>query len=237
MATHEKPAGRGRRRATRQRVAIGRDLHDGRVDRALALADVGAAVDLSATQVSRIERGLVPGVSLETLTVIAEVVGLELSARTYAGAGPLRDRAQLRLLEAFRARLHSTVGWATEVPLPIPGDQRAWDGLVSVAGRRYGVEAETAPRDAQALVRRLQLKVRDGGVDGVILVVSTSRAAVDFAAGAKPALAPMLPIPGSRALELLGVGVDPGGSSLISIAIPSRRRIPRRSGASAPPTV
>jgi hypothetical protein len=113
-------------------------------------------------------------------------------------------------------------------PLPIPGDQRAWDGLVSVAGRRYGVEAETAPRDAQALVRRLQLKIRDGAVDGVILVVSTSRGAADFVAGARPALAPMLPIPGRRALELLGVGVDPGGSSLVTIAIPPQRRLPRR---------
>ncbi len=35
------------------------------------------------------------------------------------------------------------------VPLPIPGDRRAWDGVISTDQWRYGVEIETACRDVR----------------------------------------------------------------------------------------
>ena len=63
-----------------------------------------------------------------------------------------------------------------EVPLPIPRDPRGWD--LTVADRRgvLAVEAETRILDAQALLRRLELKKRDGGIDRIILVVADRRA-------------------------------------------------------------
>ena len=44
--------------------------------------------------------------------------------------------------DSLRAQLASEAGWATEVPLPNPGDQRAWDALIRVARVRVGVEAD-----------------------------------------------------------------------------------------------
>src|SRR5206468_1267450 len=98
-------------------------------------------------------------------------VGLELSLRSFLAGQPLRDSAHVALLNDFRKGLHGALGWTVEVPLPIPGDRRAWDGLIRGPGWRFGVEAETAPRDSQSAARRLQLKERDSGVDGVLLVV------------------------------------------------------------------
>ena len=89
---------------------------------------------------------------------------------------------------------------------------------------RYGVEAETLPRDAQALNRRIQLKARDSSVDGVILLLPDTRAArlvLDDAAGH---LRATFPVPGRRALEPSGAGVDPGGSSIAVVRVPPKPR-------------
>jgi transcriptional regulator with XRE-family HTH domain len=224
MATHEKPADRGARRSNAIRIQLGRDLHDGRTDRGISLADAGGAVGLSASTVSRIERALVPNVSIAAMARLFEVAGMELSARAYPGAGPIRDAAHVRLLAAFRNRLHRSVRWATEVPLPNGGDLRAWDALISTSSWRYGIEAETSPRDAQALERRLGLKLRDGHVDGVVLLVPDTRATRIFLETAGSHIGPMFPVAGARALELLGAGVDPGGSSIAVVRVPPRTR-------------
>lgn len=141
------------------------ELRRARTDRGLSQAEVGRAVGLSGQQVSRIERGLVPDVSVAGICRLLAVVGLELSARAYPAGEPIRDRAHRALLGRFRQRLHRSLRWRTEVPLPIGGDLRAWDGHVSGAGWHVGVEAETRPTDLQALERRLALKLRDGAVE------------------------------------------------------------------------
>lgn len=176
---------------------------------------MGRAAGLSAAQLSRLERGLVEDVGLVRLASLLSIVGLELTARAYPAGSPLRDAAHAELLKRFRAHLHRSLTWATEVPLPQPGDLRAWDAVVSGNGWRYGVEAETRPTDAQALGRRLRLKVRDGGVDGVLLVLPPTRHTRRFLAAASDELALLFSVPGARALELLEVGVDPGGSAII----------------------
>jgi hypothetical protein len=51
-------------------------------------------------------------------------------------------------------------------------DRRAWDATIGGPGWLLGVEAETRVHDVQALLRRLELKIRDGRVDGVLLVLS-----------------------------------------------------------------
>ena len=51
---------------------------------------------------------------------------------------------------ASRALLPADSAWKTEVPLPIPGDQRAWDATTELWRLRVGIEAETGPSDLQA---------------------------------------------------------------------------------------
>jgi transcriptional regulator with XRE-family HTH domain len=193
----------------------GREIRLARTDRGLSLAVVGHAAGLSTSEISKIERGLVPRVSVYDLARVHAVVGLELSLKSYPSGQPIRDAAHVALLRDFRAGLHRSLRWAVEVPLPIPGDQRSWDGVIRGDDWIYGVEAETAPRDAQSVLRRLHLKVRDGQVDGVLVVLRRTGQTRRFMAEAGPLLQEMFPVNGSRAMELLRVGVNPGGGSVI----------------------
>ena len=86
-----------------------------------------------------------------------------------------------------------------------------------MAGRdwRYGVEAETHPEDAQALARRLQLKLRDGRMDGVLLVIPKTRHVRRFLEASAALLGPNFLVEGRTAMARLASGVDPGGSSII----------------------
>jgi hypothetical protein len=81
----------------------------------------------------------------------------------------------VRLLERLRANLHPSLSWRTEVPLPGPGEQRAWDAVVSLGLVQMGVEAETVLSDVQAQTRRVILKQRDGGLDRMILLIADTR--------------------------------------------------------------
>ena len=198
------------------------ELAAARRDAALSQAVVSGLVGISPSQYSRIERGLSPNVPVPTLARIAAVLGLRLSMRLFPVGDPLRDAAQLKLLERLRIRLHPSLRWSTEVPLPRPGDPRAWDGLIrgflAPAGServRGAVEAETGPRDVQALERKLALKQRDGDVDWLILLLADTRRNRAFLAGAGAGLRSRFPLDGTRALELLGAGVDPGQNALV----------------------
>jgi hypothetical protein len=143
------------------------------------------------------------------------VLGYELAVRPYPAGDPIRDAAHVALLERLRVRCHRSLVWRTEVPLPLPGDLRAWDATISAEAFRAAVEAETRLRDLQALDRRLALKERDGGLDCLILLVLDTRANRAVVRAHADMLAMRFPVPGVRALELLGAGVDPGGNSLI----------------------
>lgn len=191
------------------------ELRNARMDRDLGEAIVAAALGISASQYSRIERGLTRGVTIEQATVLLASVGLELAVRAFPAGQPIRDAGHVRLLERFRASLHESLRVRTEVPFPKPGDLRAWDVVVAGQGWRHGYEAETRPRDRQALERRLALKARDGDVDGVSLLLSDSRHNRDFLRVHGPTLRERFPVPGRRALEMLGAGEDPGAGSVI----------------------
>ncbi len=217
MASIERLLDRANLRADTAIRGAGREIRLARRDRNLSLHQTGAAAGISASATSRIERGLTPEVSVLRLTRLAEVVGLELSLRLFAGGSPIRDDVHASLLGRCRDGMHPSIRWSIEVPLPNPGDDRAWDAMVAGPGWRYGVEAETAPRDVQALSRRLALKLRDGGVDGILLVLPRTRRARDFLAASRGMLDAAFPIPGTIALARLKDGLDPGASSIILI--------------------
>jgi transcriptional regulator with XRE-family HTH domain len=181
----------------------------------LSQGAVAAASGISQAQLSLIERGLYPGVRIEALACLCAVVGLELSIKAYPGGQPLRDRAHVELLERFHRAVGAAWTWAAEVPLPIPGDKRAWDRFLRGVGITIGIEGETRPTDLQELGRRLALKKRDGGVDRLILVLADTewcRRLVRL-----NDLDAAFPIPGKVALKALAEGRDPGGDAIVLI--------------------
>jgi len=220
VPTRERPTDRASRLVDHDLLKIGDELRNARVGAGLSLRFVGARVGRSATPVMRIERGLVPNVSVRQLARIGAVVGLNVRVRTYPGADPIRDIAQAKLLGRLSARLHQRLGFQTEVPLPIQGDQRGWDGWISrfdgdTSGTGLPVDAETRLHDVQALLRRLTLKLRDSGAEHVLLVVSDTRANREAAAAAAQVLAGLFPVSPRRALAMLAAGRHPGGSALV----------------------
>jgi transcriptional regulator with XRE-family HTH domain len=223
VATRERPVDRGQRLGRAPLLRIGSELRTARTGAGLSIDVVAAALGISNAEVSRIERAQSAKVSLITLARFAPVVGLDFVASVYPGPGAIRDQPQAQLLGDFSSCLHASLGWATEVPLPIPGDQRAWDGMITGVGWRFGVEAETAPRDGQAVTRRLALKLRDGEVDGLILLVRDTNRTRAFIDEAREALASMFPTPARQALSSLRAGRCPVGNALI--VVPYRGRL------------
>jgi transcriptional regulator with XRE-family HTH domain len=189
-----------------------------RVGAGLSLRDVAAASGASHQQLARFERGDLDRVSIAELGAWCAVVGLDLGIRAYPAGDPIRDRAQLALLERFRARLHPSLRWRTEVPLAIERDLRAWDAEVSGGARerwRIRVEAETNVADGQALQRRLQLKIRDDPVGHVVLLVSETRANRQAVRLLKAGLRETLPLEAREMMAALGTGRDPGASGIV----------------------
>lgn len=154
--------------------------------------------------------------SVVELAAIGAAVGCDVRLHAYPAGDPIRDAGQQRLLGRFRFRLHPGLAMTTEVPLPIATDLRAWDAVIEGADWRRPVEAETVLDDIQALERRLALKVRDGRVDGVILVVADTRRNRRALAAAPGAFA-VFDRNAGRILRNLAAGRDPGGSSLVLV--------------------
>ena len=216
MPSRERSVDRASARARAIVAELGRELHEARLDRAISLTDLSHAARLSPSQISRIERGLTPNLGVPQIARLLAAVGLDFSARAYPAGEPIRDVAHVRLLASLRARLHPSLTWLTEVPLPIPGDLRAWDAVIAGRTWRVGVECETRPRDVQALERRIALKERDGGLHNIVLLLRDSehnRRIVRSSSG----LVARFPLPGARALALLAAGDPPGGNAIIRL--------------------
>jgi transcriptional regulator with XRE-family HTH domain len=223
MPTRERPVDRGTRIARVDLTRVGSELRQARVAAGLSLREIGSAIGQSPSQVSRIERGLVPTASVLQLARIAATVGFDSRVRIYPGPDPIRDIGQARVLERLRGRIDPAVPMRLEVPLSIPGDLRAWDAsvdrLIDQTGRRRDlrVEVETRFSDAQAQLRRIVIKMRDDNVDRVLLVLADTPANRRAVAGASAVIAAMFPVPRRSALAALAVGRYPGGSSLVFI--------------------
>ena len=226
VTTKERVFDRGTRNGQRSLAMLAGELREARLLHGLSQADVGRAAGVSAAAVSRAERGRAAGAPILSLVRIATAVGLDLHIRAYPGGDAVRDAGHRRLLGRLRALLPAGTGWATEVPLPMTQDQRAWDAVITTYARvgdahprqcLIGVEAETRLRDLQALQRRLALKRRDGGVDRLVLLVADTRSnrAILLAADGLPF--PELPMPQADALRALKLGQPLVGNALIRL--------------------
>jgi transcriptional regulator with XRE-family HTH domain len=194
---------------------LGREIRLARLNHDLSQATAARAAGLARTSWGRIERGEADSLGVVDLARALAVVGLDLHLRAYPAGAVLRDEAHARLLERLRRRLGDGATWATEVPLPHPGDQRAWDAVIRVAFIRIGVEAETRARDAQELQRRLGAKQRDGGVDLVILLLGDTRHNRTFLRSVGEGFHAVFPVDGRAALRHLEEPTDPGGNAII----------------------
>ena len=178
---------------------------------------MAAASGASHQQLLRFERGELDRVSITDVGAWCAVVGLDLAIRAYPAGDPIRDRAQLALLERLRKRLHPSQTWRTEVPLPIDRDLRAWDAEVSGRQPRHWrarVEAETRISDSQALERRLTLKLRDDPGGHLILLVSDTRANRAAIRSIRDGLTELVPLSTLELLAAVSTGRDPGASGI-----------------------
>ncbi len=215
MPTRERPFDRGRARARSAVLEIGREIRDARRQHGLDQATVARAAHISRSQLSRIERGAVVGLSFDVAARLLSALGMELSARAFPAGEPVRDAAHLALLARLRTRLNARLAWRAEVGIAIPGDRRAWDAVIAGEGWTVGVEAETRLRDIQRLLRRIALKQRDDGLDTVILLLAATRHNAALVAAYEADLRSVFPADGRHTLGRLAAGVPPDGSAVI----------------------
>jgi transcriptional regulator with XRE-family HTH domain len=213
----ERQRDRGTRRARASLAELGRELREARRAAGLRQVDVARFAGVSSSWVSQVERGMAADVSFRLLGVLLAIVGLDLSVRAYPGGSPLRDEGHRRLLGRFRALVPEGAPWRTEVPLPQPGDQRAWDAVTELWRLRVGIEAELRPMDLQALQRRIALKKRDGHVDRVVLVLADTRHNRSLLRLLGDSLRDPFPIQGHAARLALRSASDPGADLLVLV--------------------
>lgn len=184
----------------------------------LPLWRVADAMGCSRQTLARFERGEVDGLGAVALARWCAAVGLDLSMRSFPGGSPLCDAGQLRLLARFREALGDAPwAWATEVAVvrEDPRDRRAFDGLLSRAGTRVGVEAITTLIDGQEQTRRCLLKQSASGVDCLLLVLSDTRRNRAAVRDAAPTLDPAFPLRGRALLADLVAGRTPEANGLV----------------------
>ncbi len=223
MGASDKAASRGKRQGRHLRTTLGDEVRIARVAAGLSQSAAATAAGISRSVLGRIERGEDATVSVMELATALAVLGRKLLASTVPEGTAVRDAAHHRLLSALKALLPDGAGWRTEVPLPNAGDLRSWDAITRLGGKRVAIEAETRPRDGQELLRRLNQKRRDGGIDRLILLLLDSRANRAFVADFAMELVAEFPAPEDEALAALRAGRDPG-DAVIRLALP---RVPR----------
>jgi hypothetical protein len=154
--------------------------------------------------------------SVRQIARLLSIVGLELSARAYPAGPPIRDAAHRALLDRLRARAAPSVAWRFEVPIGAAADQRAWDAVMLVGRTQIAVEAETRPRDVQALQRRLAAKRRDDDeVSSVVLLLAATRHNRELLKEFGPALRTDFPLGGASTLAALQEGRSPAASGIV----------------------
>jgi transcriptional regulator with XRE-family HTH domain len=215
VVTRERRLDRARRQAQRALALIGEEFRQARLQAGLTLEELGEAVGLSASEMSRIELGQADYVPYTRLALLAAALGLDLPLRAFPAGDPIRDAAQLALLAKLRGLLPTGLGWRTEVPLAIPGDLRAWDAVIEGRGWHVPVEAETRLRDVQAMSRRLALKQRDDRREIVILLVGDTRHNRHVLKVAGPDLAASFPTRGRAVLGALRNEERPKESGIV----------------------
>jgi transcriptional regulator with XRE-family HTH domain len=214
-ANRSSPVHDAARRSAWVLAELGRELHLARLRAGRTQRQVGSVLRRSHSTISRIEHGKAPRLALRDVMILAAALGHTASTKLFpAGRLPL-DRPQLRLLAAFNARIDVRWERRLEAVIPLAGDFRAVDELISRDGTSCAVEAITRLVDVQAQLRSARLKQRDIGATRLVLVISGTRANRRVLAEAADLLTDALPRRTRAALAALAAGVDPGADCLI----------------------
>ncbi len=195
---------------------LGHELRDARLGLGLSQSTVARASGLSASRIGRLERHETQTVDLDELCRLARPLGLRPSVKLFPAGVPLRDAAHLALLRRLESVLGPRLQLRREVPIPISGDLRGWDGWLQAPGDQLELEAETHVRDVQDLERRIAHKLRDDDrVSRVLLVLTESVHNRRVAREKREALRELHPLEGHEALRALRAGRLPGAGGVV----------------------
>lgn len=172
-------------------------------------------VGWSHTEYWRFENGGAKAISITDASMVASVLGLELSVGLFPVGEPLRDKGHQALIARLRAILSPAFRVLAEAPLPNVGDRRAWDLLLRLPGQLIGVEAETRIRDMQRLVRHVHERERDGGTDATLLLLSDTRTNRELLPGLLQAVGSSFDAPARSLLKGLREGQPLAGSGVV----------------------
>jgi transcriptional regulator with XRE-family HTH domain len=157
---------------------IGDEYRERRTALGLSQLAVASAASIARPRYTRIEAGRIERLSIVEAARLGSVLGLDLSVRLYPGGQPLRDGAHAERLGRVGQRVRAPLRFRTEVVLPQrpdARDQRAWDAEIRGRGARTAIELEMRLRDAQAVERRIGLKLRDDPPDHFLLLIADTR--------------------------------------------------------------
>ncbi len=217
LASRERCAHRGARIGSARLRAVLGEIRQARVGAGVSQQRVAQEVGISRSRFGRVERAEVKDIDFVLLSTIASVLGLDLALRAYPAGPRVRDAGHLKLLARLQSRLGPLWSWSFEVPFPRPDDLRAWDAVPRYRDVVVACEAEVKLHDIQALIRREQIKKRDGGVGRLILVVSDTKENRQALRAAEPIIRTVFPVGPRRAMAALRAGHDPGGDALIVV--------------------
>ncbi len=96
-------------------MTLADEFRDKRLAAGLSQAKVAAAAGISRSRYTALERGQDNSLTVLRACQVAGVLGLDLPIRTYPGAEPLRDVAQLERLMFVLRHTVSPLSFATEV--------------------------------------------------------------------------------------------------------------------------
>jgi len=214
MPTYERVVDRATRRARRFLVELGDEVRRGRRRSGVSQTVLGNSVGISQSEVGRIEAGQSLSLSIATAARIVAAVGLDLSVRVYPGGSPIRDIGQLKLLNRLRGHVGPGLRWRTEVPIPIAGDQRAFDAVIDGEAVNVAVECVARLDDAQATQRAINRKQQDAGIACLILVLAATRHN-RAALAAAPIMREAFPLSTRAVLAALRSGRQPAANGLV----------------------
>jgi transcriptional regulator with XRE-family HTH domain len=213
VASIERSLDRGTRRGSRSLQSFGEEAREARIQAGLSQDALARSVGLSQSQLSRIERAKLDGLTMLDASRIASVLGLDLSVRAFPVGPPLRDAGHVERLRRLLAHVRAPLRYRLDVPLPQRPDQptelRAWDAVLVGGARRTGIELETRLHDAQAMIRRHGMKRRDDPVDGFLLVFAATRSNRRIHAENRDLWPDLSRYPTRRALAALEAGEHP----------------------------
>src|SRR5688500_7596965 len=209
MPSRTRAIDEARRLWARTATELGDQLRTGRHVRAATQGQIGRALGVSPSEISRRELGRSRRLTGEELAVHAAAVGLKVSVKLFPVGGGIRDAAQARYIAAFVARVGRLWTVTLEAAVPVPGDLRAVDVLLSAGPLRVAVEVITRLVDLQAQIRAAELMARDIGATRLIIAVAGTHANRPALATARPTLAGSFDLDSRRLLAELAAGRDP----------------------------